>query len=67
MFKTNISVDEVSKKHKPRSKKLAQKKISYFLVLGFKAKRFSLHLTKYDKRYSMKSNSLSHDNLLRAI
>ena len=37
----------------PRIKKLAQKNISYSLVLGFKAERFSLHLTEYAKRYSM--------------
>ena len=45
----------------PRSKKLVQKNIFYFVVSGFKAERFSLHLTKYAKRYSMKLNSLSHD------
>ena len=50
-----------------RSKKLAQKNISYSLVLGFKAEKFSLHLTKYAKRYSAKLNSLSHDIYLRAI
>ena len=51
----------------PRSKKLAQESISYSLVLGFKAERFSVHLTKYAKRYSMKLNSLSHDIYLRVI
>ena len=58
-LKENMSVDEV--------KKLAQKNISYSLVPNFKAKRFSLHLTKYAKRYSMKLNSLSHDVYLRVI
>ena len=48
----------------PRSKTLVQKKIFYFVVSGFKADRFSLHLTKYAKRYSMKLNSLSQDNYL---
>ena len=37
----------------PRSKKLALKNIFYSLVLGLKAERFSLHLTKYAMKYSM--------------
>ena len=49
----------------PRSKKLVQKNIFYFVVPGFKAESFSLHLTKYAKRYSMKLNLLSHDIYLR--
>ena len=38
--------------HKPRSKELSVKNIFFFVVLGFKAERFSLelHLTKYVKR-----------------
>ena len=51
----------------PRSKKLVQKNIVYFLVPGFKAETFSLPLTKYAKRYNMKLNSLSHDISLRVI
>ena len=50
-----------------RSKKLEQKNIFYFVVPGFKAERFSLHLIKYAKRYSMKLNSLSHDIYLCVI
>ena len=50
-----------------RSKKLAQKNIFYSAVLGFKVETFSLHLTKYVKRHSMKLNSLSHDIYLRVI
>ena len=50
----------------PRSKKLAQKNISYSLVLAFKAEMFSLHLTKYVKRY-MKLNLLSQGIYLRVI
>ena len=50
-----------------RSKTLAQKNIFYSVVLGFKAERFSLHLTQYAKRYSMKLNLLSHDIYLRVI
>ena len=46
--------------YKPRSKYVAQKNIFYSAVLGFKAERFSLHLTKYAKRYSMRLNSLNH-------
>ena len=41
-------------------KKLVQRNIFYFVVLGFKAERFLLRLTKYAKRYSMTLNSLSH-------
>ena len=44
----------------PRSKNLVQKNNFYFVVLGFKAERFSLFLTKYAKRYNMKLNSLNH-------
>ena len=50
-----------------RSKTLAQKNIFYSVVLGFKAERFSLHLTEYAKRYSMKLNLLSHDIYLRVV
>ena len=50
----------------PRSKKLVQKNI-FFVVPGFKAEMFSLLLTKYAKRYSMRLNSPSHDFYLRAI
>ena len=39
-------------------KMLAQKNILHFLVLGFKVETFSLHLTKYVNRYSMKLNLL---------
>ena len=59
--KENISVDGVIFYYKKKKKKLAQKSISYSLVLGFKAEKFSLHLTKYAKRYSMKLNSPNHD------
>ena len=48
-------------------KMLAQKNILHFLVLGFKVETFSLHLTKYVKRHSMKLNSLSHDIYMRVI
>ena len=51
----------------PRSKNLAQKIIFYSAVLGFKAETFSLHLTKYVKRYSMKLNSLGYDIYLHVI
>ena len=51
----------------PRSKKLVQKNMFYFVVPGFKAETFSLLLTKYAKRYSMKLNSLSHDIYLCVI
>ena len=51
----------------PRSKNLVQKNIFYFAVPGFKTERFSLLLTKYAKRNSMKLNSLSHDIYLRVI
>ena len=44
----------------PRTKKLVQKNIFHFVVPGFKAETFSLLLTKYAKRYSIKLNSLSH-------
>ena len=64
-LKKNISVDVVIFYYIPRSKMLARKNISYSLVLGFKSERFSLHLTKYAKRYTMKLNSLSHDIYLR--
>ena len=50
-----------------RSKKRAQKNYFYSAVLGFKAEKFSLHLTKYINRYSMKLNSLSHDISLPVI
>ena len=49
----------------PRSKKVVQKNIAYFLVPGFKAETFSLLLTEYAKRYT-KLNSLSHDIHLHA-
>ena len=49
----------------PRSKTLVQKNISHFAVPGFKAETFSLLLTKYAKRYSMKLNSRSHVIYLR--
>ena len=51
----------------PRSKKLVQKNIFYFVVPSFKAETCSLLLAKYAKRYSMKLNSLSHDIYLRVI
>ena len=51
----------------PRSKKLVQKNILYFIVPGFKAETFSLLLTKYAKRCVMKLNSLSHDTYLSVI
>ena len=51
----------------PRSKNLVQKSIFYFAVQGFKAERFSLLLTMYAKRNSVKLNSLSHDIYLRVI
>ena len=50
-----------------RSKNLTSKNVFYSLVLGFKAEMFSLHLTKYVKRYSMKLNSLGYDIYLRVI
>ena len=60
--KENISVDEVIFYYIPRSKKLAQKNISYFLALGFKAEKCSLHLTKYAKgRYSSIQFSLQFE------
>ena len=46
----------------PRSKKLVQRNIFYFVVLGFKTETFSLHLTKH-----VKLNLLSHDIYLRAV
>ena len=39
-----------------RSKKLTQKNIFYFVVLGFKAEMFLQHLTPHVKKYSMKLN-----------
>ena len=51
----------------PRSKKLVQKNIFYFVAPCFKAETFSPFLTKYAKRYSMKLYSLSHDIYLRAV
>ena len=63
--KENISADGIIFYYIHWSKKLAQKYISHSLVLGFKAEIFSLHLTKYAKRYSMKLNLLSHDIYLR--
>ena len=46
----------------PRSKRLAQRNIFYFVGLGCEAETLSLHLTKY-----VKLNSLSHDMYLRVI
>ena len=46
----------------PRIKKLAQRNIFSFVVLGFKAETFSLNLTKH-----VNLNSLSHDIYLRVI
>ena len=45
-----------------KSKKLVQRNIFYFLVLGFKAKTFPLNLTKHAKLIS-----LSHHIYLRVI
>ena len=61
--KENITVEDVIF----LCKKLAQRNIFYFVVLVFKGEKFSLRLTKYAKRYSMKLNSLSHDIYLRVI
>ena len=46
---------------------LAQKNIFHSVVLGFKGETFSLHLTKYVKRYSIKLNSLAYDIYLGVI
>ena len=46
----------------PRNKQLAKRNMFYFVVLGFKAEAFSVHLTKYVKR-----NLRSHDIYLRVI
>ena len=67
-LKENISVDDDEICfYIPRSRTLAQKNISYSLVLDFKAEAFLLLLTKYSKRYSMKLNLLSYDICLRVI
>ena len=47
--------------------KVSTENIFYSVVLGFKVETFSLHLTKYVKRHSMKLNSLSHDIYMRVI
>ena len=64
--KENITVEEVIFFFfffkKTGSKKLVQKNIFYFVVLGFKVERFSLHLTKH-----VKINSLSYDIYFRVI
>ena len=70
-LKENISVEVFKRKYisgrgnfpfyKPRSKELAQENIFYFVVLSFKAERFSLelHLTKYvNGRYTSVQFSL---------
>ena len=62
--KENMTVEEViflftclgAKKY------LAQRNISYFVVLGFKAETFSLYLTKH-----VKLNSLSHYIYLHVV
>ena len=46
----------------PKSKKLAQRNIFYFAVLGFKVETFSLHLTKH-----FELNSLNHNIYLRVV
>ena len=46
----------------PENKKLAQKNISYFAVLGFKVETFSLHLSKH-----VELNSLNHNIYLRVV
>ena len=46
----------------PRSKKLTQRNIFYFAVLGFKAETFSLYLTKH-----VKLSSRSHDIYMRVV
>ena len=51
----------------PRCKKVAKKNIFYFVVLGFKAETFSLHLTKNVKRYSVKLNTLGYNIYLCVI
>ena len=56
----NMTVAEAIFFDMPRSKKIAQRNILYFVVLGFKAETFSLHLTKH-----VKLNSLGHDIYLR--
>ena len=65
--KENVSVEKVIFSLHARSKKLSQKNIFYSVVLGLKAERFSLHLTKYIKIYCMKLNSLDQDIYLRVI
>ena len=40
----------------PRSKKLAQRNIFYFVVLGFKTETFSLHLTRFTDEVDLKSS-----------
>ena len=60
-LKENITLEEVIFFfYTPRSKKLAQRNIFYFVVLGLKAEMFLLHLTKY-----INLNSLSHDICMR--
>ena len=50
--KENISVEEVFFLfYVPRIKKLAQKNIFYFVLLGFKAEMLSLYLTKYETKF----------------
>ena len=54
--KENMSVEEGGFFYISRSKKLTQKNIFYFIVLGFKAEMFLQHLTPHVKKYSMKLN-----------
>ena len=61
-WKENISGRGNFSFYRPRSKKLVQQDILYYVVLGFKAETSSLHLTKYVKLYS-----LGHDIYLRVI
>ena len=50
--KEHISVEEVFFLfYVPRTKKLAQKNIFYFVLLGFKAEMLSLYLTKYETKF----------------
>ena len=58
----NITVEEVIFLFTYLEAKLAQKNIFYFVVRGFKAETFSLHLTKY-----VKLNSLSHVIYLHVV
>ena len=61
--KENMTLEKVIFSfHMPENKKLAQRNISYFAVLGFKVETFSLHLSKH-----VELNSLNHNIYLRVV